>query len=123
MADFTRRISSVNFVVKGRTVEQLGVGGDIYVRLSPDEQQATGKLWRWECHCPYGGCDLWAQIQAGLRQCGWFAGGGAEVSNGEPVHRYSFLISPQRNKSAPAMALLDAHLRSDGFDDSPCTRR
>lgn len=116
VADLSRNISSANLVIKNRPIEQLDVGGDTFRKLTTDEQQKTGKLWRWVCHCPYGDDDLWAQIVAAMPQCAWLAGDGAEAMNDEPVHRYSFLISPGRYKTVPAMALLYAHLRSHRLD-------
>jgi hypothetical protein len=78
VADLSRNISSANLVIKNRPIEQLDVGGDTFRKLTTDEQQKTGRLWRWVCHCPYGDDDLWAQIVAAMPQCAWLAGDGAE---------------------------------------------
>src|SRR5258708_19870971 len=114
-----RKISSANLVIKNRPIEQLDVGGDTFRRLTTDEQQKTGKLWRWVCHCPYGDDDLWAQIVPAMPQCAWLAGDGAEAMNDERVHRYSFLISPGRYKTVPPLALLYAQLRSPPLHSLP----
>ena len=116
LIDFSRDISSVTLVVKNRQLEQLVTRGDTFRKLTADEQHKTGKLWHWMCRCPYGDDDLWARIVAAIGMCALPVDDRAEVMNDEPAHRYSFLISPRRDKTVPAMALLYTHLRAHGYD-------
>jgi hypothetical protein len=118
LVDLSRHIESCRLVVNGREVELLDVGCDTFRMLPANRQQATGKVWLWAKHCPYG--LYWEQVYSAVRRIASCTGSGAESLSGEPVRRYSFLIKPVRKSASEEkdqpVAELYTHLRAHGSD-------
>ncbi|RAY12611.1 hypothetical protein DPM19_23720 [Actinomadura craniellae] len=94
----------------GEQFEQLQTGGQVYHRLTQQEQRETGRIWRQvPVECPY--CPHWERQWAGfivaLRTVARPVAHAVEAGN----DRYTFLIRPRKSASDPMLAELYKHLR------------
>jgi hypothetical protein len=120
VVDFSRHIGFTSLAVNGRQEESLFFGRDRFRRLPPGRQRQTGKLWLWS----EGDDGYWHQMLAAMPQVASCTGSGAETLSGEPVHRCSFLLKPQRaslltrlgKTEDPSVAELYATLAASGRD-------
>jgi hypothetical protein len=108
--DFVRHLRSARRAQDG--AEHLHAGPDILHRLSENEQQETGKVWRWEgSACPFHAGER-AEMAAALR-LGVAVPRSAAVKTvgGERLHRYTFLVEAPRDHEDAVIARMYDHQR------------
>jgi hypothetical protein len=116
--DFDEQLIYTVMRVGEDAVELFQSGTEAFVRLDPELQEETGKIWGRSPEpdpCPYGDWRITEQA-AGIRHLGESFGHAVEVRNGETLHHHVIQVRPRRSEADPDLAILRDHLRWHGTD-------
>jgi hypothetical protein len=113
-ADYSQRLTFVHYQVDGKIFDELQAGPDILFLLSLQEQQETGKLWKWMAEAPSNWDCARAQTVATLRHRARPIASTVEELDGDEVYRHSLLIKPGRGERDPLLAGSHEHLQRRG---------
>jgi hypothetical protein len=102
--DYGRRLRAVSTTPRSRVIDHLQTGPDVLHRLSPQEQQETGRSWRWQSEAPPNWDTERAEIVATIRQRARPTAVAVEERAGERLRRCSLRIKPSAGEQDPLLA-------------------
>jgi hypothetical protein len=95
--------------------DHLQAGPDILCRLTPEEQQRTGRAWRWENQADPGWESRRAETVAAIRHRAEPIAATVEEHDGERLRRFSLRIRPRADETDPLLAGLYQRARRHGI--------
>jgi hypothetical protein len=112
--DFRKHRGRIGGVVDDAAMDLLYMGPDVFSRLSPEEEERTGKVWKWLEERQEHWASEHAETVASVRHFARPVNAAVEEYGDERVHRYSLLIRSRPDTGDPLLEAVHGRVRELG---------